>query len=393
MLCELDAILRFSKLNSDCMIIKHCERVFVIVLIGVFVLTVSAKTQNLVANPGFEEYDVCPGDFSQAAHEFRVKHWRSANLGTPDNFNACSIGEADVPHNWAGVSDPFEGKGYVGIYLWMNKDNNYREYLQCKLTEPLMKDSLYEIEFHYKLSSYSKYSIDRIGLLLSEKAVEAKHDQVISIQPTISIIQDSALTKETGYWEIAHKEYRARGGEEYVTIGNFFDNQTTRHYFIQFSPMQQSMLAKSAYYYIDDVKIIPMFNKLQNFLEEEIMEFSHDRVSLDKTYILKSIQFEFDQYILRSTSFTELDEVVNWLTKNPLIRLILSGHTDDQGTVVYNQTLSKNRAKSVASYLIDHGINPTRIETFGFGKSKPLVQGATEEARETNRRVEIKFLE
>jgi OmpA-OmpF porin, OOP family len=353
--------------------------------------TISSSAQNLVPNPGFEEYDVCPGDFSQAAHEFRVRHWRSANLGTPDNFNECSNGEADVPHNWAGVSEPYEGKGYTGIYLWMNNANNYREYLQCKLLEPMMKDSLYEIEFHYKLSSYSKYSIDRIGLLLTNELLAAKHDQVISVQPTFSIIQDTALTKETGYWETAREEYRAKGGENYLSIGNFFDNQTTHHYFIRFSPMQQSMLAKSAYYYIDDVKIIPLFATQQNQFAEVNSEFKQDHIELDKTYILRNIQFQFNKYALQSSSFDELDHVVSWLKENPLVRVEVSGHADDQGSQEYNLNLSKDRAKAVSEYLRIKGISSDRIEMFGYGKSKPLVNGITEEAREMNRRVEVTF--
>jgi len=321
-----------------------------------------------------------------------VRHWRSANLGTPDNFNVCSIGEAGVPHNWAGVSEPFEGRGYVGIYLWMNSAKNYREYLQCKLLEPMLKDSLYEIEFHYKLSSYSKYSIDRIGLLLTNELLVAKHDQVISIQPTFSIVQDTALTKETGYWETARKNYHAQGGEQYVTIGNFFDNQTTHHYFIRFSPMQQSMLEKSAYYYIDDVKIIPLFTTPQNQFAEVGSEFKQDHIELDKTYILRNIQFEFDKYALQSSSFAELDEVASWLNNNPSIRAAVSGHTDDQGSDDYNLNLSKSRARAVAEYLISKGISPARIETFGYGKDKPLINEVTEDARVLNRRVEVKFL-
>lgn len=362
-----------------------------IVLITFLASENSVFGQNLIPNPSFEEYEVCPGDFSQSAYEFRVKHWHSANLGTPDNFNDCSIWEADVPHNWAGVSDPYEGKGYVGIYLWMNNANNYREYLQCKLLQPMLKDSLYEIEFHYKLSSYSKYSIDRIGLMLTDSLVQVKHDQVISTQPTISIIQDTALTKETGYWETARKEYRARGEEQYVTIGNFFDNQTTHHYFIRFSPVQQSMLEKSAYYYIDEVKVIPLFNQSLNKMVEVVTDFKQDQVELDKTYVLKNIQFEFDRYVLQSSSFRELESVVNWLKKNPSTHVVLSGYTDDQGDETYNLRLSENRAKQVASYLVAQGISSSRIEAFGYGKSKPLVEGIAEEAREMNRRVEVKF--
>lgn len=361
-------------------------------LIGLWQITLVGSGQNLVPNSSFEEYDDCPGDFSQSVKEFKVKYWQSANYGTPDNFNDCSMGEADVPHNWAGVSMPYQGKGYAGIYLWINSKNNYREYLQCKLTQSMLKDSLYEIEFHFKLSSYSKYAIDRIGLMLTDSLIRVNHDQVILAQPTISIIQDSALTKETGYWETARKVYRAKGGEQFVTIGNFFDNNTTHHYFIRFSPVQQSMLEKSAYYYIDDVKITPLFN-IHDQLADVAIEFNRDTVEFDKKYVLRNIQFEFNKHVLHRSSFQELEGVVQWMLENNSAKVILSGHTDDQGSEAYNVTLSVNRAKAVAEYLMSKGISPSRIESSGYGKSKPLIDGITEEAREINRRVEIQFTE
>src|SRR5687768_9376265 len=167
--------------------------------------------QNLVPNPGFELYRQCPGTHSQAAHEFQVDGWRSATAGTPDYFNTCSGGEASVPHNWAGVSDACEGKGYAGIYAWMNSNTSYREYLQCTLNEPLLTDSTYRISFRFKLSSYSKYSIDRMGLLISDRVPVQKSDDVLRMAPTLSAIRDSALTRSTGLWEKAQMEYRASG--------------------------------------------------------------------------------------------------------------------------------------------------------------------------------------
>lgn len=367
---------------------------FKIVLVF-FALNISLQgnTQNLVPNPSFEDYDKCPGDYSQSELEFRVRNWRSANTGTPDNFNECSTGGANVPHNWAGVSEAFQGKGYVGIFLWMNSKNNYREYLQSKLTQPLLKDSLYSIEFHYKLSSYSKYAIDRIGMMLSDSILSFQDDQAVKLQPTISVIRDSSLTQETGSWETSQQEYRAKGGERYVTIGNFFDNQTTHSYFIQFRPILQSMLAKSSYYYIDDVKVIPMFIQEQNILTTLVPWFSNEDVSLEKTYILKNIQFEFSQFKLIKSSFNELNALAMWLKEHPFISIKITGHTDDQGTDDYNLQLSINRAKSVSTYLSENGISSARINTSGSGKSNPLVQSVDEVAREMNRRVEIKFLD
>lgn len=351
-----------------------------------------AFTQNLVPNPGFEYYKNCPGDHSQAAHEFSVTGWGSATRGTPDHFHSCSAGEANVPHNWAGVSEAFEGKGYTGIYLWMNDTNDYREYLQCKLMQPLMKDSIYRISFRYKLSSYSKYAIDRIGLLLTDTVLDEHHDNVLSIMPTLSVIRDSALTDATGLWETASLEYKAKGREQHLTIGNFYDNKETHYYKTKFRPMQQIMLAESAYYYVDDVRVIPDYLIRQQEASELVPEFSLSQTELNKTYILKNIQFEHNSYKLIPPSFEELAQVAEYLIKNPKARVQFFGHTDDQGSDAYNLKLSQNRAKSAAGYLSTLGIKPERIEVFGYGETKPLRADISEDARAVNRRVEIRFI-
>lgn len=351
-----------------------------------------AQAQNLVPNPGFEEYEACPGNFSEAAHEFRVAPWRAAGTGIPDYFNACSDGEANVPHNWAGVSDAYEGHGYAGIYAWMDRDDPYREYLQCQLLQPLVKDSLYRVEFHYKLSSYSKYSIDRIGLLLTGKPVSERHDDDLRVTPTLSVVRDSALTKTTGLWETASMEYKASGGEQYLVIGNFFSNEATRRYEIRFRPISQVMLAHSAYYYIDGVSVVPKYRLSVNVIAQLPPEFSPASATLNTTYVLKNLQFELDSYKLTPSSFYELDQVADVLIMNPKLKVQFFGHTDDQGSDQYNLRLSHNRAKTAGSYLQTLGISRNRIEVFGYGKQKPLIPETTDQARSVNRRVEIRFI-
>jgi OOP family OmpA-OmpF porin len=355
----------------------------------VLMLPVISTAQNLVPNGGFEEYIVCPGGYTQHPLEFRVPSWRSINSGSPDYFNSCSTGEAAVPYNWAGVSDAFEGNGYAGIYTWMNLSKDYREYLHCKLSEPLVKDSVYRIEFRYKLSSYSKFSIDRIGVLISDSLKPYRNDKPIRIEPTFSFVKDSALTLETGAWEVAAASYRATGNEQFLTIGNFSDNSSTRYYHIKFRPESQPMLAHSSYYYIDDVKVIPAFSEpLPN---QDPLPFTGDDPVLNTLYVLKNIEFEFNSYALLPVSYIELDKIVAHLQQNPGILVRLAGHTDDIGYPEYNDVLSLKRAESAAAYLISKGIKATRIATTGYGESKPLVFGTTKEARGINRRVEIEF--
>jgi len=353
----------------------------------------TVKAQNLVPNGSFELFSRCPGNYSLEAAEFRAVDWFSASAGTPDQFHACSQGGAGVPYNWAGVSDAYDGEGYAGIFLWLsNPKNHYREYLQCRLTEPLVKDSTYRIGFRYKLSPYSRYCVDRIGLLMEDSVVKLANDQVMRRMPTFEIVHDSALNKQTGYWEKAFFEYRANGGEQFVVIGNFADNQATAVYHLQFGDAPEEMLQVSSYYYIDDVTVAAKFPP-DGIMLPVLPEFAPEQVELNKTYVLNNIQFEFDSYKLKRSSFETLEVLATWLEEHAGVRVILSGHTDDVGSEKYNLALSRNRAASVAAYLISRGIEPGRIEKLGYGEGRPVAPGTTEQARAINRRVEAKFID
>lgn len=345
--------------------------------------------QNLVPNGSFEDYPVCPGGYSQNPAEFRVDSWRTITMGSPDYFHSCSSGEASVPYNWAGVADAFDGDGYAGIYTWMNGGKDYREYLHCKLVNPLVKDSLYRVEFRYRLSSYSKYATDRLGVLLSDTLRICRSDGPLSMSPTVTFVKDSAITPETGGWELASAEYRARGNESFLTIGNFADNATTRHYFIKFRPASEPMIANSAYYYIDDVKVSPNISAPP--VTPDMPVFTGVDPEFNTTYILTNIQFGSNSYALLPGAYFDLDRVANYLLDTPGVFVELAGHTDVTGDEGYNLKLSENRALSASGYLISKGVERKRISIAGYGEHKPLVGDYSENARDINRRVEIKF--
>jgi len=358
-------------------------------LLFLIVSSATAFTQNLVPNPGFEDYSNCPGYFTQSISEFRAKSWMPAGTGTPDLFNACSNGEADVPYNWAGVSDAFEGEGFAGIYLWMEGANQYREYLQCRLQKCLIRDSLYRVQFHYRLSSYSKYSIDRVGLALCDTIIEKNDDQVIKLIPTLSVIEDSALTMATGLWQTASMNYRARGDERYLIIGNFFDNDDTHAYKIQSRPIQQDMLAQSAYYYIDGVEVVSPFEHHE--AEPLLISYFTGVKELNIPRVLKNVHFEFNSAIVLPSSYPSLDSLSDFLSTNADLKVTIDGHTDNIGSDAYNNELSRRRARTVCMYLLNRGVDRKRMRTYGYGKMRPLFRGKDETARQVNRRVEISF--
>jgi len=104
---------------------------------------------------------------------------------------------------------------------------------------------------------------------------------------------------------------------------------------------------------------------------------------------LEGIVFESGNDIIKASSFPILDRVVEVLAKHNDIKLKISGHTDSQGNDRNNLLLSDSRAKATKQYLIDNGISASRLESMGYGETKPLADNKTKEGRSANRRVEF----
>lgn len=109
--------------------------------------------------------------------------------------------------------------------------------------------------------------------------------------------------------------------------------------------------------------------------------------------LLEPIQFEFGKAVIKKDSYPILDEVVHLLKKRPELRLGIYGHTDSVGSDATNLRLSTDRAAAVRQYIIGKGIADARLESNGFGESKPVTTNDTPEGRAKNRRVEFKILE
>src|ERR1043165_1889895 len=205
-------------------------------------------SQNLVPNPSFEVDTACP---YSAGEIYYAVPWNLVNGRTTDYFNACS-GDFGVPVSLYGTQYARTGVAFSGIGV---KDNsaNYREYLQVPLTDSLIADSCYYVEFYCNLvgTSYfgsANYSlaIDRIGLLFSDSAVtNAGPGDVLQYSPQVS---SSTFLTDTISWMKVSGYYNASGGEKYVTIGNFYDDLST-------NTLPVTPSSYGSYYMIDDVTV------------------------------------------------------------------------------------------------------------------------------------------
>jgi outer membrane protein OmpA-like peptidoglycan-associated protein len=103
----------------------------------------------------------------------------------------------------------------------------------------------------------------------------------------------------------------------------------------------------------------------------------------------KYINFDFDKATLKASSYPRLEQMVQILNEYPDYSLSIAGHTDSKGDDNYNLKLSYDRAASARKYMLDKGIPAERIESRGYGETKPIADNKTAAGQALNRRVDF----
>jgi outer membrane protein OmpA-like peptidoglycan-associated protein len=125
------------------------------------------------------------------------------------------------------------------------------------------------------------------------------------------------------------------------------------------------------------------------YLQPYYMDIYLNPLKIGQSVTLNNIFFDTNSYELKDESIAELGKMIEFLNKNPKIKVEICGHTDNIGSDDDNMLLSKNRAKAVVDYLIAKGINAERLTAKGFGETKPVADNNTSEGRALNRRTEM----
>ncbi|EAY29546.1 OmpA family protein [Microscilla marina] len=338
-------------------------------VLGFVSLSLAPTAQNLVPNPGFEEFKSCPATFGEIS---QLKHWESYHY-TPDFFHACATKpQVKTPKNFFGIQKPASGKGYVGLTAFHAKAPH--EVIGVKLLKPLKKGVRYEASIKVSLAEkYSKYAINKLGLLFTNEPKKAYNAHKMHVKAV-------GMIKETNKWVNIGGVFTPDKDYAYMMIGNFFDWEYTDRLMVH-----PSIEFNAAYYYIDDVYVAKQGTRLS---------FSSIiSVETGEVYRLDNVSFDFNKATFRPFSKVELDKLVKLLKQYPAIVILITGHTDNIGTDTKNFDLSQRRAQTVANYLLTKGgVDPDRIRTEGMGETQPVMSNNTNTGRALNRRVEFRVL-
>ena len=342
--------------------------------------------ENIVPNPGFEDYSGTPiGWFYKGQHFTNLmKFWSSPTGASPDAFGP----EIRVPAHWAdkgfGQQEPHSGESMIGLTLYGcdNGKPHCREYVQIQLAEPLVLGQKYYFEFWTSRLPRS-LEINNLGVYFAKESISIKTDELLTHQPKIHA--QKIVEAPNKNWTRVAGTFTANSEDDYLLIGNFFDDKNT-----EATGIDRPDALPYAYYYIDDV----LLRKEEPYLDVPIKEDDIRKVPLavGSKFQLKNIYFDTDKFELLPQSFLEMKNLLNIMLEHPKMIIEVIGHTDSIGRHNYNLYLSRKRAKAVVRYLNGNGISKARTRYKGIGDAEPLDTNDTDEGRQKNRRVEVLIL-
>lgn len=187
--------------------------------------------------------------------------------------------------------------------------------------------------------------------------------------------------------QVSGKDGKTPFAKVIIRNSNFLDSVSAASTYSMALPAagKYNIVAKAkGYFAVDTVVIVP----------EAISElnFALRPLSIGTTVLLDNVMFRQSTAVLVEESSPSLDKIALMLKENPSMEIMLTGHTDNQGSSRANIKLSQERVEAVKSYLVSRGIDPARIQGKGFGGTRPLASNANEESRKLNRRVEFTIL-
>lgn len=360
----------------------------------------SARSQNLVANTGFEERNTCI--------EYGVKCAPEAWFFLP-RYAKMSPMEGDSNH--------FE----IIVMGNPKKPTSIGNFIYTKLLCPLVAGAKYRVKLRVNTNGVE---FDYLDFWTGATEPWKGRYSYSAVRPSFTVTTDSVAPGNTKHWRTLTYTFKARGGERFFLLGNL-SQQPLEH-------AKKKIRRKEIIEYgIDDISLYALDPSVAKCIEYEAIkdqvyrnDYRHpgrfiDDIEIDSslftgrkketvvkkdpppvvitkttpkidTLIIPDVLFKFDKSDLNPKFASRLDSFVTSIKNRVYDRLVIAGHTDDLGTGAYNLKLSEDRANTIRNYLLDKlGIRRELIAAVGYGETIPRASNATAEGRQQNRRVEI----
>lgn len=362
------------------------------------------EDNNLVPNGSFEEIE---GRSKRTGNIDQATGWRSPTSASADVFSETAQGTpVSAPRTQYGDQSALSGTNFAGLRAWSYGGKEPRTYLQTKLSSSLKKGERYCVKFHVSLADLSKYAVSEIGVFLSKSQVTKKDDASLTYNAQVPSVR-SKIREDMDGWEGICGIYTAQGDEQYIIIGNFVANEKTDNVKVKRPKGEVRPQIMEAYYFVDDVSVVPIERSSECTCEEEDKAESEHifnsrgGIAPDLRPAAKAdlMVFYFKRYqrVMDRSMDAWVDELAGHMKADPAFRIKLTGHIDaiEQERVRMRpdlRELGRERAEALKDALKEAGIDPARIITAGVGGDEPADTGDSEVAMSKNRRVEVELV-
>lgn len=356
----------------------------------------------------FAQTNLVPnGNFDQTSKRIKKGEGeleRAEPWFSPDEENVADIYSKEAKDEWAapenkmGYQMASSEPNYVGMRLY-GKKRLPRHYIQVKLNDKLVAGKDYCVSFKLALSKISRFGTNNIGAYLSKRKVRMREIEEYTIEPQI-MHSENKIFDDQYLWSTICGVFTAEGGESYLTIGNFADeNEMSRSDYNNMRRVKgfNQLQTQDAYYFIDDVEVFNMAQIESCSCEEEedegdgmqvvYQENVSEQENAEAVDKIKNQKIFFDYNSTKPASPRALITVIQEMKKNPELSITIVGHSDSKEAEEINADLAQERAQAIADYLIEKGIAENRFNVISRGADEPADETGTKSGRAKNRRV------
>ncbi len=361
--------------------------------------------QNLVPNPSFEEKD---GTLRRSGQIPKAKGWVPGNGEDADLFTTEDDDEEiGAPETYRGRCKPKTGSRFAGIRAYSYRGEEPRSYISAQLPEDLSEGVLYCVKFHLRLSPLSKFAVNQVGAYLSKKDISTTEEKSL-IYDAQAVHPKKKIHKNTRLWKPVCAAYKAKGGEEYITIGTFVSNDELETEKMRKPRRYDKSQLYDAYYFIDDISVEAIDDRTEcecyekkkkdepKFVFSSEPQVPDDATPADKIEG-RPLHFAFFSSDIESSFKPRLDKIAEVMKEHSELEVKVLGHADQkEQKKVESETrkdISLKRAKSVVQYLKKKGVSEDRLHIEAMGASNLRTKGGSQYMRSKNRRVTFKVKE
>lgn len=377
--------------------------------------TAAQDDNNLVTNPSFESTG--RGKLKKLKQITVAENWESPTGLNADLFDKTKPLPCSAPNNSYGKEFPMDGNRYAGIVAYSYNNKEPRTYIQTQLLGSLTKDVEYCVKYYVSLSDLSKYAVNNLGAYVGKSPLEeeSKTDIIFEKEKEFNqvvLIPGNKILNARYNWEPVCGVYKASGKEKFLVIGNFHNNKDTKWEKLKKLKNFQGTQIPKAYYYIDQVEVFVIedmadcdcSNKMKaKTLESMVYHkdfMSEDGYTVEEQIKLTTVYFDVLSVKIERLMVKDLDNLGTIMLGNAGFKLELTGLTDQEELDAQRsdpeneiiKELGKKRAEKVKAYLVEKGVEGSRVLIKELDEGASNSKGATRLDRAKNRRVEVKLV-